>query len=171
MKQVTRGLIFLLLVGTMSAGASMLQRGTQEILADGLVHFDSPEGTLVSLRLGWGIFVSDFIELGVQGGLRRTDDVAAYSLGGFGEYHFDLGTLFVPYVGAAVSAATVDMDGVGDETAVILGGSSGFKMYLVDNVALTGRAVLEVATEDIYASEKKLKNWDARLELGLRFYY
>ncbi|MBU1908666.1 MAG: porin family protein [Verrucomicrobia bacterium] len=155
-----------------SASAVMLQEGTQEIQVQGNLDFENAGGdTAMDLALGWGYYITDYVEVGVKGGLFLSDAADSYRLGGFGEYHFDIETILVPYMGGGLALLTTDINNGDNTTALIVNGAAGLKLYLVENVALSFQTLLELATDDIYIADGKLKNWDLTLELGLRFYY
>jgi hypothetical protein len=154
-----------------SASAVMLQEGTQEIQVQGDFDFEGAGGSVLDLGLGWGYFVTDYVELGVRGGLMLSEPGDSYEIGGFGEYHFDIETIAVPYMGGGLSLLMTDVNNGDDTTALVVSGVAGCKIYLVENVALDARAVLSVATDDVYVADDELVNWDMGLQLGLRFYY
>ncbi len=154
-----------------SASAVMLQEGTQEIQVDGSFDFEGAGGSVLDLGLGWGYFVTDFVEAGVRGDVFLSDPGDSYSIGGFGEYHFDIETITVPYMGGAISLLMTDVNNGDDTTALVFSGMAGAKIYLVENVALDIHATLSLATDDVYIADDELTNWDVGLHMGLRFYY
>ena len=154
-----------------SAPAVMLEEGTQEIQVGGSFDFEGLGGSVLDVGLGWGYFVADYVEAGLLGAVTLSDPGDSYSIGGFGEYHFDIESIVVPYMGAGLSLLMTDINNGDDTTALAVSGLAGAKIYLVENVALDIRSVLAVATDDVYIADDELANWDARIEMGLRFYY
>lgn len=151
--------------------AVMLQQGTQEIQAEGKFDVDDAGGSSLGLKLGWGYFFNDYVEAGVRGGLALSDRADSYRLGGFGEYHFELNDALVPYLGAGLALTTTDIKRGKNQTALILNGTAGLKIFLVENVALGAQAVVEIASENIYPADDNFHNLDFYFEFGLRFFY
>ncbi len=127
-----RGLILLSVIGLALAGAAnaSVQQGDTEL--DLLGGFETLNGEanndvdniFVEGRLGY--FVSDNIQVGVLGAVDWAeeevaggdDEVTAYSVGGFANYHFMPTNQWVPYVGGRIAysfAETEFADGTDDE--------------------------------------------------------
>lgn len=157
-----------------SVAAQMLSAGTSELKVDGLVDFQSADGSLLDIGVLYGVYLYDYVEAGVQVRLTDSDSFQMWRLGAFGQYDFDLGVELVPYVGAGLALGRYEVDVAGrsdSDTALILSGTGGAKFYLAENVAISGALVLELATEKVYPDDGDTSRTDARLELGMRFFF
>ena len=125
-------------------------------------------------RLGNRVFlqtVADYLEVGGEVFWSDDDFITTSGLGAFAEYNFDLGTEVVPFVGASIDYANAEIDEFdSDENAIVLGVRGGVKCFIAENIAISGQAVIEQATEDIYAEQDGVSDNDFRLELGMRFF-
>lgn len=155
-----------------SAPASLLPAGTTELGVSGLLDFDTPADTLITLDLSYGYFVQDNIEAGMSAYFRNDDNYTLWSVGLFGEYNFDIGTGMMPFMGLDLSLAHAE-GGIPEREsdAVILGARGGAKYFVTEFLALSAQLVLEAATDDIFLTEEGLESTDARIELGLRVYF
>lgn len=170
-----------------SACGQMLSAGTSELKVEGGIDFKTPDGTLIDFGILYGMYFLDYVEGGVALHLTDSDSVKVWRLGVFGQYDFDLGTEFVPYLGAGLSWASYeveydDVEVMADGTpvrsreeekdnALVLTGTGGVKFYIAENVALSGALVLEAATEKIFPDDDDFERTDARIELGMRFFF
>lgn len=177
MKNGWIGMVALVLLATAAHG-QMLAEGTQELGVDGLVDFSTANGTLIRADLSYGYFIYDYTELIGSLGFQDSDDYTLWSLGFGSQYNFDLASVLVPYCGAGLKLAsyetssmsrgsTVEDDGI----AFVFGLEGGIKYFITDNMALSGALVFEIATEDLYSEDDGFENTDARLDLGLRYFF
>lgn len=87
----------------------------------------------VSVALSAGYFFTDAFQLeGMLEGIWNGDDI--YTLTVRPNYHFDIGTTLVPYIGAALGYARVSN---GDsDSGLVYGAQAGLKQYLTDSAFL-----------------------------------
>lgn len=159
-----------------AATAQMIYAGTQEIGLSGLIDFDTPAGTLIHLSAVYGFFVADGMELGGSAGMTDDDHHTVWRAAGIFEYDYDLGMELVPYLGARVGAAKYEIKATNtrrrrDDFALLLGGVAGVKYFIAEHIALDIALNLEWASDDIYPSHGGFENTDARISLGLRFFF
>ncbi|NKB24927.1 MAG: hypothetical protein GKR87_11230 [Kiritimatiellae bacterium] len=170
-------IITFLIIGFMATNLSygaMLSQGTGEVSIDGILDFDTANGSLFSMHVGSGKFFWDGIEIGLKGGFSIDDRVESIGLGVFTEYDFDNGTEMVPFVGISLDYEYVEIKIARvDESsgALVLGFNAGLKYFLVENVALAGKGELRFATDDVFAEDNGVGATDFRFTLGLRFFY
>lgn len=197
-KSIVFALIALLAGG---AGAANLVQGTQELSLGGMVDFDTLNKTYFNISAGYGYFFLDGFEAGARGEYAADDAHRLWTFKFFGEYNFDLTAFgmmpeLVPYVGLSfgVGGASYDFTmteymAVIDETTqqtsyeavssnfddrdtgVIFGGEAGAKLFVTDDFAVTAAFLVDMSSGDIYMSDDGLKKVDARLQLGLRYYF
>lgn len=155
-----------------SSYGQLLTAGTQEVKVNGMVDFETAWGTDVDLNIGYGYFVADNLEFGGGLTLQNNDEWTAWGLSGFGEYNFDLGMEFVPFIGASLGWGTYDFDKGDSNNAFILAGVAGGKYFIVDNVAIVGQFVLEWASEKVFAKKDyKFTDSNAELQFGISCYF
>jgi opacity protein-like surface antigen len=160
-------------------GAALVTKGANELAIAGAVDFQSGEGTDFVLDLRYAYFVMDRFSLGTKVSLQNNDFYSHFGIGATAEYNFALpkgfkplfGTDLVPFLGAAVDYRYSDIDHLGDESAVVLGGEGGLKFFLTDTTAVTLSLLGEIASEDVYVDDQEATNRDLRLLLGMRFYF
>jgi hypothetical protein len=160
--------------GTAFAQAPMLGMGTQEIGASGSIDFDDPGGD-VSLNISgsYGYFIQDNVEIGARAGFLRQNggDIDEIDLGGFGEFHFPVSNITVPYVGVDLNFSYTDIDPGGSEDAFVLSPKVGVKWFVRDYVAIDTNIFFKWATEDLYLNDGRLEDTDWGALLGLRVYF
>jgi hypothetical protein len=165
------------------AQGPLLQRGTKELSLTGLFDFQNEGDPFLALRVGYGIFPRDALEVGgfaeIQGDF---DDTFRYELGGFAEYHLlALGFLrtprtrtphAVPYLGADLGLSFVDSDVTEDNAALLFRPRVGVKWFLTDYFALDTHLFVAVATDDLFPNHThSLDPYDIGLRLGIRVYF
>jgi opacity protein-like surface antigen len=128
----------------------------------------------MDLTLGYGVFTRDAVEVGgLVSYLSYEDaggagvDLKGWELGGFAEYHFDMATMTVPYIGARVEYVKAEL-GSWDESAFVYGPRAGIKHFITDNVAVDVALMYMLATEDIFTNEGVLEDNDLSLVFGIR---
>ena len=146
-----------------------IQEGTRELLIEGGWDSEGATGTELDLAVGYGVFVRDEIEVGgtlsyesLSGG-----DLKVWELGGFVEYHFDMASMTVPYVGARVSYASYDQV-VLDDSVFKYGPRVGVKYFITDNVAVDVGLTYLFATEEVFNNDGTLEDNDLSLSFGIR---
>jgi len=173
MKKIIASFIAMLFA-TAGAYAAPLALGTQELRLDGGLDFDSAAGTDLSLTAGYGYFIEDYIEVGGLLGISDNDFITALSVGAFGEYNIDTATEAIPFLGAQLRLIYADIDtgaSSDSETALALGVYAGMKFFLTDGLAISGRLLVELASEEIYVEEDKVNDVDVAIDFGLRYFF
>ncbi|MBI3985766.1 MAG: hypothetical protein HY343_02510 [Lentisphaerae bacterium] len=161
-KIVALGMIALMAV----TGFAALDEGTRELRLDGGMDFESGDGDVeTAIDIGYGYFIAKDVELGALVSFIDDGSEYGYGIGGFGELNFDLNTIIVPYIGARMEYFD------GDHFArsfVVLEGAAGVKIFLVENVAVSGELVADWATEDVYVNDNDADDTDVGIRLGIR---
>ena len=178
----------LLTVSATGFGAALLQ-DTSELGVSGLLDFDTADGTLMDASLFYGYYVADYVEVGPILAFRNDDSRTEWAVGVQSEYDLDLGTEFVPFFGLGLEYTDVDDDDVPTTTAVettdgetlpsnsisqsafIMAGRVGAKYFITETVALSGQFEFDWASDDIYSDENGAENTNAKITLGLRFFF
>ena len=154
-----------------AAYGAMLDEGTRELAVSGEWEFASEAGTAFDVELKLGQFIMDGVLVGVMGAIADDDWITAWGAGVYGEYHVDMGTALVPFVG--VSAIYYDVDpaeGEGDD-AVVVGGAAGVKYFIAENIAITANYLYEWASEDVFFDDDEVEDTNHSIQLGMRFYF
>lgn len=177
-----------LMMAATGFGAALLQ-DTSELGVSGLLDFDTTDGTLMDFSLFYGYYVADYVEVGPIVSFRNDESRTEWSVGVQSEYDLDLGTEFVPFFGLGVEYADVDDDDVPgpavaqgvegenlpdnsiSQSALIIAGRVGAKYFITESVALSAQFEYDWASDDIYADENGAENTNAKIELGLRFFF
>lgn len=154
-----------LLAGTASAQVvvnPMLQQGTQTFGINGSFDDDGDDfGATIGLSLGK--FIMDYTELGVRSHFSfRGSDTLTIGLSVYGEQYFDIGSLFVPFVGASLGFGYWDHSN-DDTTFAELQAYGGTRYFFVDHAAVGVDLVLKAATEDLYNKGQDSFDWQLRL--------
>lgn len=163
-----------LLLAVSSTQATAVAQGAEEIRVNGGIELNTEVGTKVTLELGYGVFVADYFEAGVIGGYRDDDIVTDFFGGLFAEYNFETGTELVPFAGGQLSLHHADIDLIVVEdavTAVVFGIYAGAKYFLTESVAVSGRLLLEAATDDVFIDEGEPTDNNLTVDLGLNFFF
>lgn len=163
-----------LMLLTAASRAGAVAEGTEELRVNSNLELNTVGGTSYSLELGYGLFLIDYVEAGVFGGYSDDDFVSDFYIGAFGEYNFETGTELVPFTGIQLSIHDADITTTlksESTTALVLGLYAGSKYFLTEMVALSGRLMLEVASDDIYADSNKLTDSNFTIDLGLSFFF
>jgi opacity protein-like surface antigen len=165
--------VFALMICAGQVHAAALAKGTKELRLQGGIDFDSPGGTDIALKLGYGQFIADYIELGGLVGYADNDFISTASVGAFLEYNLETESAIIPYVGSQLEIINSDIDvkGADDGFGLNFGIYAGAKYYVTDNLAINGRFVFLAATTDAYLEDDKGSNTDFVFDLGLNFYF
>ena len=140
-----------------------IQEGTRELIVTGGWDPDGAAGTELDLTVGYGVFVRDLIEVGSLLSYASNDTTTLWGLGGFAEYHFDMATMTVPYVGLRVAYIDYDVD-----TTFEYGPRVGVKHFIADNVAIDVALQYTMAGEKVFNNDGTLEDSDLSLEFGIR---
>jgi hypothetical protein len=177
--------LFALLLAASTFGAAIFQDNT-ELALNGTVDFFTNDGTLVALNAFFGYFVIDYLELGPRVSFWGDGDRTAWALGLKGEYNFDTGTEFIPFVGLALDYANVSDESSGqivftedgqvtegeiEEAALVSEFLVGCKYFIKEDVAISAAFAFDWATGEIYVDGDDAQSVDARVELGLRLFF
>ena len=164
--------ILALCVLCQSAFGIMIFRDTSELGVSGMVDFNSANGTLIDLTTLYGYFWEDYIEIGGKVNIMDDDSNSLWSIGGFGEYDFDLGMELVPFVSAGLSIAQGKSDTADENNiALVLDVQGGAKYFISDNTALSAALIQDIASNDVFPGDNELQSLKTKIELGLRFFF
>jgi hypothetical protein len=168
--------------GVVAADATPnLDQGTKELRLSGRWDSETPLGDQVNLAAGLGYFVVDNLEIGVAAGGDWNDARTLFEVGGFVEYHLNMGSPVVPYIGLGgffVGAEVdddiyeaPDEDDLDADTSVGRG-FAGIKWFIDDNVAITLRGTYSFSADDLWADEDgEMQDNNATVDIGIRFYW
>ncbi|MFT5499102.1 MAG: hypothetical protein ACI9TH_004517 [Kiritimatiellia bacterium] len=174
---MTMGLVLAALsAGTVQAEPQLTQ-GTKELTLQGFADFETREDYFVYLDLGYGTFIKDHLEVGLNFGANSSDASQNYSIGPFVEYNFANGGDMVPYVNAGARWAYSDVSfGTGGDlfsdsgSVALLTGEAGVKYFLRENIAISTGLSYEWASDDIFDAGDTLEDGNILFKLGMRFY-
>jgi hypothetical protein len=156
------------------AGAPMIDAGSQEIGVSGNIDFEDTDGKiLLNLFGSYGYFIQDNVEVGVRVGYlrRRGGDEERINVGGFGEFHFPVTNVTVPYVGADLDYAYADLEPGGSENSLVLSPKVGVKWFIREHFAIDTNIYFAWADEDIFVNDNEPDDTDWGARIGLRVYF
>ena len=165
--------VMVMAMATVVYAQPSIMEGTREFSISGGYDPDGAVGSELDLELGYGVFVRDAIEVGGILGYTSYedagfgDDLKIWALGGFVEYHFDMASMSVPYIGATVGYANYDT-GVLDDSSFVYGPKVGVKYFIADNVAVDIALEYLLASEEIFVNEGVAEDNDLSLSFGIR---
>ena len=163
-----------LVSGAFAQVTPQVDMGTKEIQGSGSLVGDTPSGDAFALRLGYGYFVRDQLQVSVVGGIEDDDISTAWQLGVATQYNvlpYGWGP-WVPYVGAALLAVGTDFSQGDSQTTAGLRFSGGMKYFLHDHVALGLQAAWDYAFDDVFMDEGgNLNDNQWKLLFGIHVYY
>lgn len=157
-----------------TAFAANLDQGTRELRLAGQVDFETEDNTQIDLAIGYGWLVRDRLELGLVGEVSDNDRVTAWAAGLFADWYLTMEGPIVPYLGiqGTVSGSDITVeDESTDETALVGTARAGGLMFVTENLAVDLSAQYSYATEDIFPEEDEASDTDARILLGLRYFF
>lgn len=160
----------LLLAAAAQAQAASLAAGTQEVRASGVLDPTTAGGDEIHLQLGYGYFFQDNVQAGGRLDLRDNEDLMTLGLMGYAEMNFDVGSVLMPFVEGALGVHRIDPEQGDTETALVLEGRAGAKLFLSEHVAVAMAGVFAYATEDIYPDKAEQNDTYAFIEVSLRCY-
>lgn len=144
-----KNLLVAVMVVLMSASAfafPMIQEGARELDLD----FDFVVDGDWKIGLGYGVFMTDNILVGAK--LDYADNASStWKVSGKAEYHWNMGTMTVPYVAALVAYEDFDID-----TRFLYGPAVGIKHFITDYLAIDLNAQYLFANEDFFEEELKV---------------
>lgn len=153
-----------------------LDRGVQEVSVRGFWDPDGALGSEFDISGSYGMFLIDNL---LAGGLASyasyedsvtgtSADTRIWMLGGFLEYHMDLGMLTVPYGGLEVGYASYKIAGGSSENAFIYGPKVGMKYFLSEKVAIDLALKYMLASDDIFLNKGEFESSDLFVTFGVR---
>ncbi len=148
-----------------------LDKGTKTLEGAGEINVMGDE---LQIRLAYGQFVADGIELALVAGLRDSDLYMSTELGVRAEYNLARESALVPFLSAGLFWADVEADGSGIETdAAVLAVGGGLKYFIRDDVALAMDGSLLSASEEIFVDSEdgEIEEDEFRFLFSVRFYF
>jgi len=164
--------LVLSMVLAMAVGVSaqpLLMEGTREWMVEANYDPEGPGGTEYSLGVGYGVFMRDALEVGGIFTYSSADDGDNKTMGieGLAEYHFDRGTMMVPYVGARIGWNKWETVAA-DNDAMVYGPRVGVKQFLADNVAIDIALEYMMASDDIFVNDGEVEDTNMEIVVGMR---
>ena len=156
------------------AAEPRLHEGDREFSLMGSPDFLGPTGDTLDVSAGYGIFVRDrtlirasFIYTTVEDIAPGENDYRAREVDIAAEYHFDLGSAFVPYIGGELgwrrSKWASDV-----ESGAVYGARAGLKYFMSDNVAVDCAFSYKRSGNDVFISDYEMRNHYPSFGFGLR---
>jgi hypothetical protein len=179
MKKVLGTVVALALIGGLCGTAAaqrqpargpLLTAGTQELGISGLIDFDDEQGSIAAdVAATYGLFITDNLEIGAKGSWSRRQggDLTQFSLGGFGELHFPVYGMTVPYLGLDVDWRYTDFE-TGNESAAVASPRVGVKWFMREYFAIDTHMFYRIATDDIFFRDGRERDTDWGAQIGLR---
>jgi hypothetical protein len=155
----------------------MIFAGTNEIGISGILDVNTIDGTFLEVDGTWGRYIRDYWEVGIIGGVARSDSLRKFRGGVFTDYIFDLGGPVIPFIGFSLNLFAADVDfkrfngPSGSEIAYGPGFSMGLMGFLSREVALSFGLELNWASQDVFLTEDTVEDSDIRFKLGLRYFF
>lgn len=145
----------------------MLSQGTREFGVSGNVNF--ADDIAYNLNLGYGWFIRDQWEVGVNLGVQGVESDATFSLGLFTEYNFVIRETckWVPFVGFSANWASFNSDAL-DADSIALGVDVGVKYFVRENIAVSFSIGADFAFDDVFPGEDDIQQ---QVNIGTRFYF
>ena len=145
MKKLLLAAVLVVMMTASSFAFPMIQEGAREIEFD-FFYRDSAW----NLGLGYGVFMTDEILVGAR--LDYSDNAfSTWAVSGKAEYHWNMGTMTVPYVAAIVSYVDFDID-----TMFLYGPAVGINHFITDYLALDLQARYLFSDEDFFDEELEI---------------
>ena len=176
---IALAICFALTSVTWAQSVPALDQGTKELKLYGSYDGNHPLDYSLILAGGFGYFVMDNLELSGILGWQSNDLADALELGLVADYHFNLGSPWVPFLELGVLYAAVEIDddvynvsSEPDEDAWLARFGAGVKYFVTDNVAISLTGIYDYASADIYATQGgSLKDYNWKALLGISFYF
>ena len=166
--------VMVMAMATVVYAQPSIMEGTREFSISGGYDPDGAAGSELDLTLGYGVFVRDALEIGgilgymsYEGAGAAGGDYKLWALGGFVEYHFDMASMSVPYIGARIAYENYDT-GVLDDSSLVYGPRVGVKYFIADNVAIDIALQYLLASEEIFVNEGVAEDNDLSISFGIR---
>jgi hypothetical protein len=151
-----------------------IREGGRELSLSGTPDFLGPTGDTLEVSGGYGLFVRDrllvrasFIYTTVEDIAPGENDYRAREVDIGSEWHFDLGTALVPYVGADLgwrrSKWASDV-----ESGVVYGARTGLKYFVSDTVAIDFTLSYKRSGNEVFISDYEMRDDYPSFAFGLR---
>ncbi len=151
--------LFAVAVEQSLAVTPMIAEGTRSFTLSGAIN-DNGNDVGIALNARAGYFFMDHVEAGIQASAGAYGSDWWTEVGGYGNYHFDIGSPLVPYVGIGIALNYTD-DRHFDDLILMVNGRGGVRYFFVDHAAIGTALVISAATEKIYPGSKST-DWDIR---------
>jgi hypothetical protein len=155
--------------------AGVLKEGTQEIILSGNYDPDAFDDYNYTLRLGYGRFIMDNLEIGVRGLATGTKHVTIDGIQGLIEYNIPMSDKWGFFVQGTVGGlyGKVEDPNSGndvDNETVAASVAGGVKYFLTETVAISGDVEYTKCADDVYVEDDELVDDNVEFNLALRFY-
>ena len=154
--------------------AQALDQDSMELGLGGIVDFEGIDGGVdYTLDVSYGYFILDDIEIGPMIGFASYGKLESFSIGIFGEYNIDFDSPVVPYVAMRLAYVSAKNDYIGgdNKNSVEFEPAAGLKFFIAENVAISGEFYYDIASDDVYYNDNKMKNNDYGLKFGVRSFF
>lgn len=165
-------IVLIAIASALSARAQQmwpLMEGTQELQLSGSLDWDSSSGDRTELKLGYGYFLAEGVEVGPRVSILDQNNDETYSLDAYLEYHYSLADNIAPYAG--FSLGYISNDRADDSSALGATISFGCKFFMVEDLALDFSFDHTQTTGDVFVTEDSFESHRSSLNMGLRFFY
>jgi len=116
-----------------------------------------------------GAFVSDYIQIGLEGGYQDTDFLTQTDLGIYLLRFFETGTYTLPYVGVGTGFASLDGSAGESNSGAAFSLILGLRYYLADNVALNTEFRSAWASGEAFIDGNSASDTEFSLGIGLSY--
>lgn len=140
------------------------QKGTQEFGLSGNLNWTGDVTYALQLHYGW--FVTDNIQIGIDGGFTGQESDINVNFGLFTEYNFNTGTKWVPFIGGSLGWARVDSDAF-SSNSITVGMEVGVKYFLRENLALS----FSVGGDFLLDSGPDTDDFNRQIQIGTVFQF
>ena len=164
-----------------SAGAENKEGSVTFSTSSGKMWFDSDYNLQDNTQVGisastnltrnWGVELGlNYVDSSLKATMTGADkDVKTYFYHIDGLYHFTPEKQFVPYVAAGIGGLAFDPDDVGTENDYSFNYGGGFKIFLIENVAVRGDIRNVISWDDITDPDETYSSWLATLGVAFQF--
>lgn len=119
--------------------------------------------------LRFGAFVSDYLQLGLEGGIQDTDFITQYDMGLYLIRFFETRTYMLPYVGLGMGFASLEGSTGESESGAAFSLILGLRYYLTDNVALNTEFRSAWASGEAFIDGNSASDSSFGLGIGLSY--
>ena len=144
MKKLLLAAVLVVMMTASSFAFPMIQEGAREIELD--FYFVDSDW---EIGIGYGVFMTD--EILVGGRFDYIDWMDIWMVSAHAEYHWNMGTMTVPYAAAVLAYADFDFD-----TLFLYGPKVGIKHFITDYLAIDLNAQYLFSNEDFYEEELEI---------------